>query len=292
MLLSLGLMVVDHQHQEYIAGARSYLSLVAVPFQYVIDFPIKTVSDLSLHFKTRHKLQKENTVLKTERLDLALRLQKLESLESENSRLRELLQSSSQMGQKALVAELLRVDSDPFSQRVVLNKGTRNGVYLGQPVLDSQGIMGQIVRVGPLTSVALLITDTNHSVPVQDNRSGVRGIASGTGIHGKLELNFITDTADIEPGDLMVTSGLGQRFPAGYPVGIVESVEKQPGESFAKIVIKPSAQLDRSREVLLVWQDELSTQQHELEQESDQALNSTPTSNHATAKKDNKNAGA
>ena len=277
MLLSLGLMVLDHQHQGYIAGARSFLSLVALPFQYVIDFPIKTVEDLSAHLKTRHRLEKENNHLKSERLALSLRLQKLESLESENARLRELLQSSAQVGQKSLVAELLRVDSDPFSQRVVLNKGTRNGVYLGQPVLDAQGVMGQIIRVGPLTSVALLITDTNHSIPVQDNRSGVRGIASGTGVHGTLQLNFMTDTADIAPGDLLVTSGLGERFPAGYPVGVVERVEKQAGESFAKITIQPSAKLDRSREVLLVWQNELSAQQHELEEESKGALSHAGT---------------
>ena len=107
---------------------------------------------------------------------------------------------------------------------------------------------------------------------MQDNRSGVRGISTGTGARGKLELNFITDTADIQPGDLMVTSGLGERFPAGYPVGIIESVEKEAGESFLKITIKPSAKLDRSREVLLIWQDELSVQQHELEEESNTAL--------------------
>ena len=156
-------MVVDHQHQEYVAGARSILSLVAVPFQYIADSPITAAGNLANYFQTRHKLQKENTALKAEKLDMSLRLQKLESLESENSRLRELLQSSAQVGQKALVAELLRVDSDPFSQRVVLNKGSHNNVYVGQPVLDAQGVMGQIVRVGPLTSVALLITDESFS---------------------------------------------------------------------------------------------------------------------------------
>lgn len=273
-------MVLDHRHQEYIVGARSFLSLISVPFHYAVDFPLRTTNNITDYFTTRHQLRKENTALKEERSNLLVRQQKLESLESENIRLRALLQSSAQVSEKALVAELLRVDSDPFSQRVVLNKGMRKGVYIGQPVLDAYGVMGQVISVGPLTSVALLITDMSHSIPIQDNRSGVRGIASGMGARGQLEVKFITTNADIVPGDLMVTSGLGQRFPAGYPVGVVERVEQEAGESFARVIIKPSAQLDRSREVLLIWPTELTAQQREIEEESAQAFEKQKDSTH------------
>lgn len=261
-------------------GARSFLSLLSLPFQYTVDFPARATHQMSEYFTTRHQLRAENRQLKEERTDLLFQQQKLESLHSENARLRALLQSSAQITEKALVAELLRVSSDPFSQRVVLNKGSNNGVYIGQPALDAHGVMGQIIQVNPLTSVALLITDMSHAVPVQDNRSGVRGIASGIGARGMLELKFITTTADIVPGDLMVTSGLGGRFPAGYPVGIVESVETETGDSFARIIIKPAAQLDRSREVLLIWESQMTVQQQEMLKESQLALENQKDAKH------------
>ena len=154
---------------------------------------------------------------------------------------------------KVLVAELLQADADPFVHRVVLDKGAKNDVYIGQPVLDAGGIMGQIIEVGPVTSVALLITDVSHALPVETQRNGARSIAVGTGSWHELELSHVTPTMDVQVGDELVTSGLGKRFARGYPVGAVESVTAEAGQLFVRVKVRPTAQLDKSREVLLIW---------------------------------------
>jgi rod shape-determining protein MreC len=177
-------------------------------------------------------------------------------LTEQNVRLRELLNSSSLVDERVLVAELVGVDPNPFTQRILINRGERDGVFLGQPVLDAAGLMGQVVEVTPYTARVLLITDITHSLPVQVNRNGLRAIASGTGNNEWLELRFIGDTADIRLGDILVSSGLGQRFPAGYPVGRVISVSQDPAKPFADVRVTPTAQLSRSRYMLLVFSAE------------------------------------
>ena len=147
----------------------------------------------------------------------------------------------------------MAVDLDPFSRRIVINKGTRDGVLVGQSLIDSNGIMGQVMTAGPVSSNALLITDPSHSIPVQVNRNGLRSVAVGTGSLNLLELSHIPNNADVRVGDLLVTSGLGGRFPSGYPVGRVVSVERDSGQPFTRVRVKPSARLERNREVLLVW---------------------------------------
>ena len=155
-----------------------------------------------------------------------------------------------------LVAELIGVDPNPFTQRILIDKGERDGVFLGQPILDATGLMGQVVEVLPYSARVLMITDASHSLPVQVNRNGLRAIASGTGRNEWLELRYVGDTADIREGDIVVSSGLGQRFPAGYPVGRVQSVVRHPSQSFAEVRVAPSAQLNRSRYLLLVFSPE------------------------------------
>ncbi|HEY7841920.1 MAG TPA: rod shape-determining protein MreC, partial [Gammaproteobacteria bacterium] len=174
-------------------------------------------------------------------------------VEEENRRLRELLESSIQLRERVLVAELLAVEMEPFRRQVVINKGRREGAYDGQPVVDAGGIMGQIIHVGPFSSTVLLITDPSHALPVQVNRNGLRAIAVGTGRDNVLLLEHLPTNADIKRGDLVVSSGLGHRFPRGYPVGTIADIGLEPGESFARVEVTPSAQLGRSREVLLVW---------------------------------------
>jgi rod shape-determining protein MreC len=157
------------------------------------------------------------------------------------------------VGERVRVAELLKVDFDPFSQDIVINKGSRDGVSVGQPIVDAEGVMGQVVHVAPFTSTAMLITDPSHAIPVADNRNGLRAIAMGTGSFNRLDIPNLPRNADIQQGDLLVTSGLGGRFPAGYPVATVERVERNPGQSFAEVSARPIAHLEQSREVLLVW---------------------------------------
>jgi rod shape-determining protein MreC len=146
---------------------------------------------------------------------------------------------------------------DPYRHQIELNKGTLDHLFEGQPLLDSQGVMGQLIHVGPFTSTAMLITDPSHAIPVQVNRNGLRTIALGTGTIDRLELPHIPDNADIRVGDLLVTSGLGGRFPPGYPVAEVIDVEQDPGRAFSHVTARPRALLDRSREVLVVWPPEL-----------------------------------
>ena len=206
--------------------------------------------------ESRLDLLAENERLRAEALLTKRKLQKLAALTEQNVRLRELLNSSSLVDERVLVSELVGVDPNPFTQRILINKGAQDGVFLGQPVLDATGLMGQVVEVMPYTARVLLITDATHSLPVQVNRNGLRAIASGTGNNEWLELRFIGDTADIREGDILVSSGLGQRFPAGYPVGRVISVSQDPAQPFADVRVAPTAQLNRSRYMLLVFSAE------------------------------------
>lgn len=245
-------MVLDHQGQ--FQSVRSYLSTIVAPIEYLVNWPVQTINWIGSNFTSHRDLVAENADLRAAIMLLQAKQQRLLLLENENAELRALLKSSPQIGNSRIeIAQLLSVDSDPFVQQVVLNKGSRDDVYVGQPVLDATGIVGQIIEVGPITSRVLLITDTRSAVPVQVTRSGLRAIAQGTGIMGNLSLAHIPDTTDIRVGDMLVTSALGQRFPAGYPVGRVNSVTRSSGEQFAIIKVTPSTKLNRSNWVLLLW---------------------------------------
>ncbi len=245
-------MVIDHQ-KDYLAAVRSTLSAVVYPIQYVVNLPFDAAEWVSDSLVTRQSLIEENERLKQDQLLFSSKLQRYEILEAENQRLRELLESSFRLNDKVLVAELIEVHLQSFKRQVVINKGKREGAYDGQPIVDASGIMGQIVHVGPFSSTVLLITDPNHALPVQINRNGLRAIAVGAGQSDKLILEHLPNNADIKVGDLIISSGLGRRFPSGYPVGQIEKITLDPGEPFAKVVINPSAQLSKSREVLMVW---------------------------------------
>jgi len=250
--LSVVLMTMDHR-QEHIESLRAGLSVVVYPLQMIVELPGAAWGWFRESLATRRQLQEENASLHTQILMLKAQTQKLQSLEVENIRLRELLDSSFQVGQKILVAELLSANLDPYQHQIVINKGDLDKIYQGQPLLDANGVMGQVVHVGPYTSTALLITDTSHAIPVQVNRNGIRTIAIGSGTINRLELPYLSNNADVRPGDLLTTSGLGGKFPPGYPVAVIEAVVHDPGQTFAHVTATPTARLDRSREVLLVW---------------------------------------
>lgn len=251
-LISVALMTTDHRFG-HLSEMRSTLSVLVYPLQYLVHLPGASLDWVSDTFTSRQDLQDENAALRTQNQLLRVQLQKFVSVEAENMRLRSLLQSSQKAGERVLVAELLSVDMDPFSHRLVLNKGEMDEAYPGQPMIDAEGVMGQLVHVGPMSSTAMLITDPNHALPVELHRNGLRAVAVGTGAPHLLELLHIPTNADIREGDLLVTSGLGGVFPTGYPAARVVSVEIDPGMPFARVMAEPSAQLDRSRQVLLAW---------------------------------------
>ena len=246
------MMTIDHRYS-HLETVRSALSVFVYPVQYVVNLPVTFTRWAKESLATHDLLVEENERLRNERLVLNSKLQKFEVLESENERLRKLLESSFKLNDRVLIAELLAVDMQPFRHTVVINKGKREGAYDGQPIVDANGIMGQIVHVGPFSSTVLLITDPTHAIPVQINRNGLRAVAVGTGQRQSLQLEYLPNNADVQMGDLIVSSGLGSRFPSGYPVGVVTDIKLDPAEPFAKVIVAPSAKLDQSREVLLVW---------------------------------------
>ncbi len=258
--MSVALMVVDARF-DLLKPVRSQMGLMLMESYWITDLPQRAWQGVAGQFGSRNELIAENEKLKTEALLLQGRLQKLAALTEQNVRLRELLNSSALVDEKVEVAELIGVDPNPFTHRILINKGERDGVFLGQPVLDARGLMGQVVELMPYTSRVLLLTDTTHSIPVQVNRNGLRAIASGTGNPERLELRHVADTADIKEGDLLVSSGMGQRFPAGYPVATVNEVIHDSGQPFAIVRAIPTAALNRSRYMLLVFSDRRTPEQ-------------------------------
>ena len=254
VLASIVLMSVDHR-AHHLESVRGVLSTVLYPLQLAVDLPIRTGGWLSEQLATRRTILAENADLREERLRMRARLEKLSALEAENRRLRNLLGSSEKVVERVLVAELLSVDMDPFSRRIVVDKGARDGVSPGQALIGSNGVMGQVVQVGPFSSNALLITDPSHALPVQIHRNGLRAVAVGTGPLNLLKLSYVPNNADVQVNDRIVTSGLGSRFLSGYPVGKVIRIRRNPGQPFADVYVEPSAMLERTREVLLVRSD-------------------------------------
>ncbi len=236
-----------------ISQLRIALSIPLSSLQYVVSWPITIIDNMGQMISTHDALIKENVKLKAEQLLLKAQVQRLTAVESENNQLKALTRSALQIPGKTEIGQLLAVDTNLFVHQVILNKGSQDNVYIGQPVLDTNGLMGQIIQVGPIASRVLLINDTRSGVPVQNTRNGVRAIAVGDNRTGELRLMNVPQTADVRVGDVFVTSGLGRNYPEGYPVGRITSVTHDSASSFTFVSLKPDAQLDRSRQVLLVW---------------------------------------
>jgi len=251
VFLSVVAMTLDHRHH-HLDTLRSTLATLLFPIQYSIQLPFQAAHRLSLSLSSHADLLEENLRLQQKQAFMNARIQKLAALEAENRRLRNLLESSANITERVVIAELMKVDFDPYKHRILLNKGTINGVHAGQPLIDQQGIVGQIIHASAFTATAILITDPNHALPVQINRNGLRTLAVGTGNFSELELPHIPNNDDVQVGDLLITSGLGGRFPRGYPVARVSRVEFDPGRPFARITAEPVTQLDRRREMLLI----------------------------------------
>lgn len=246
------LMVLDHQ-QNQTQNLRAALSVATYPLQALVNMPFAAAGWVSESLASRDALLTENEELRSQVLKQQFQLQKLNALQSENTRLREMMRSAAEVAERILVAEIRSVDLDPYRHRLVINKGSRDGAYTGQAILDAYGVIGQITGAEPLSSRAILITDPSHATPIEINRNGIRTVALGTGDARELKLPFLPNSTDIQVGDLLVSSGLGGQFPPGYPVGVVFEVLRDPGKNFATVRARPSAQLDRGRQVLLVW---------------------------------------
>nr|WP_276316481.1 rod shape-determining protein MreC [Halomonas flagellata] len=251
-LAASALMFVDMRFTR-MENVRAQLSTLVAPIQWVVSVPSDVLNWGSLALSDQRALVDENRRLREQILTLSHRVQRMASLTAENVRLRELLSAASQNDVPFITAELLSLDADPFSQQMVIDRGRRNGTYVGQPVMDASGLVGQITAVSAYSSRVLLLADASHALPVQVNRNGLRFIVQGSGHYNGLNVLHVPDTADIREGDLLVTSGLAGRFPAGYPVARVAEVVHDPGQPFARVTATPVAQLQRSRHFLLLF---------------------------------------
>jgi len=260
-------MTVDHR-TSYLGSVRGFISFFAYPLQSLASVPQSTADWLNQSVTSQQSLLDQNAAIRKENLLLKAQLQRFTSLQSENMRLRSLLQSSRKLSDDMLIAETIAVDMDPYQRKMVVNKGSSQGVYKGQPIVDAYGVMGQINEPGILSSTAILITDPSHAIPVQVNRNGLRAVAYGTGTADVLSIPYLPNNADIEVGDLLVSSGLGDLFPEGYPVAIISSVSRNIGQPFANIKAKPEAHLERSREVLLILKNQNKDRINLAEQET------------------------
>ena len=258
LIASLVLMVMDFRFQQ-LQYLRNSLTVALHPLYLIADFPTTAGNWLRDTASTREQLQSSNELLKKENLRLLARVQKFESLQAENTRLRNLLDASLKVDDRFLIAEITSVDLDPYRQQVMINKGSASGVFVGQAVLDADAVMGQVIQVTPLSATVLLISDATHSIPIEIVRTGERSIAIGTGRIDSLELPHLPAQSNIEVGDVLVTSGLGGKFPAGYPVANISSINRDNNSGFAQVSATPTAYLERSRQVLLVWRNDQTT---------------------------------
>ncbi len=249
VIASVALMFAD-QRTDLLDGARAAAATALHPLEQAVSFPY-LLSRLGDHFASRQALIIENADLQHNRLVMSARIQKLEALEAENARLRDLLHSAQALKDKVLVADILDTSADPYRHMLKLSKGANDGVFAGQALIDSHGVLGQVSEVNAYSSIAVLITDPNHSIPVEINRSGLRTIARGQG-DNQLQLPFLPTNADVREGDLLYSSGLGGRYPAGYPVGKIERVENEPGMEFLGLYAEPAAQMQHGHQVLLI----------------------------------------
>ena len=252
VILSVSLMIMDHRGH-HLVQIRSGLAVLAYPIQFLAAVPSQVGGAVADFFTTRGSLREDNEKLLAERQMLLARLQQFDSLEAENIRLRNMLGSAARVADRALAADLKEVSPEPFTRKVVVARGSRDGVYVGQPVIDAHGIMGQVTQVASHVSRVTLITDAGHAIPVLDNRSGLRTLVFGTGDPDSMRVPYLTASEDIKEGDLLVSSGMGGTFPPGYPVAQVLKIANDPNESFLDILVKPAAQLNHGKQVLLIW---------------------------------------
>lgn len=247
------LLASEHREYNFSKYIRSIFSIVATPLQFAVDYPVRIVGWASSVLGSKQSLMVENMRLQYKQAMLEANLQKLMAIQAENTELKSLLLASTPNETPAMVGQILAVDTSNNRHIVVVNKGSRDKIIVGQAVLDSKGVMGQVIDVGVMTSTVLLISDYKCAVPVRDERTGENAILVGNNDMSNLSLINLPKTAAISVGDLLVTSGLGRRYPEGYPVGRVTEVIDNTDDDFIRVSVQPIANLNRSRLVLLIW---------------------------------------
>ena len=239
-------------HYQYLNTVRSAFSIIINPLQHSMNAPVQLASKVSEFFVAQGRLRSENTALKEKQLVLGGQLLQFQALQSENAHLRQLLDAKKRHAQKAIFAEILYAGRDPFSRKIIIDKGSLQGVKPGQVVADQIGVVGQVTRVYPVVSEVTLITDKDQAVPVQNVRNGLRAVVFGNGQDGTLDVPFMPVNADLQNGDQLVTSGIDGIYPPGLPVAVVSKIERNAAFPFAKISCQPSAGMDRQRQVLIL----------------------------------------
>jgi len=252
ILLAVVLMIVDNL-TPWFKPAYSAANNLVRPLYWIANIPLRVQEWSANSVTPRSEIESDNLRLTKESLIYHGQLQRMSDLAAENMRLRRLLNATELLQDSVLVTEVIGVSANPLRHTLTIDRGTTDGVFVGQPLLDAEGLMGQIIDVHKGHSTALLITDSSHALPVQVLRNGLRSIAEGGADYNRLNLKFVSPTADIQEGDKLVSSGLGGLYPAGYPVGTVLSIVRKPGDNFLEIDIDPSAEIDRSRHLLLLY---------------------------------------
>jgi rod shape-determining protein MreC len=251
LFCSVLLVFFDHKMARF-DSVRGYLQSLVSPLQYIANTPKQVMNWTSTNIQTRQQLMADNQQYRLNELVFHEQAMQLDIIKQENARLRTLLASPLRSNIQKMVAEVISVDSDPYTHQVIINRGANDGVYEGQPVLDAQGVVGQILHVGQTSARVILISDISHAVPVRVKRNGLRILATGSGRIDRLTHNFVPHSADIQTGDLLVSSGLGGKYPEGYPVAIVSFVSQDESREFVSVYSRPIAQIDRLRYLLLL----------------------------------------
>ena len=255
VVFSIIIMVVDHRSTQ-MREVRMYLNTLISPLQFIANAPGAMLDWVSREFVSHQKLVTENERMKQENLLMSTALQRYHLLREENTQLRQSLGATARADGKRMIAELMAVDQNPYNHQVVINRGSSDGVYEGQPVLDRDGIVGQVQYVSANTSRVLLLADVSHNIPVRVLRNNLNAVVSGTGSLSQLTINHITHSADLQVGDLLVSSGLGKLFPEGYPVAKVAMIDKSQTTAFVAVSATPMANLNQLKYLVLLWPQE------------------------------------
>ncbi len=255
------LIFINWRYEEHVASVRSLVHRAFNPIYALASYPVLSGDWFRQQNKSEDQLRRENTAMRAELLQNRVRLQKLSELSAENTRLRGLLNTPLIIDGRMLISEIIGTDTDPLRQILIINKGGQEKVKTGQTILDDKGIMGQIIDVYPHSARVMLLSDKEHAISVRIERTGMRGIVAGTGDSGRLAMQYVPNTADIKVGDRLISSGLGEQFPAGYPVGVVTAIARHGAGEFASIDVKPLAQLEGGHHVVVLFSEPLALEQ-------------------------------